>query len=61
MAYDSISAWTAAQSPAFSANWFFMRPRLVPQPKGVVLVIAPFNYPLFLLLVPLVRVRVGSG
>ncbi|OJT03594.1 Aldehyde dehydrogenase family 3 member B1 [Trametes pubescens] len=61
MAYDSIGAWTAAQSAAFSAKWFFMRPRGVPQPKGVVLVIAPFNYPLFLLLVPLISAIAGGN
>ncbi|KAI0636322.1 aldehyde dehydrogenase [Trametes polyzona] len=59
--HDNIEKWTAEQSPGFSPNWFFMKPRLRPEPKGVVLIIAPFNYPLFLLLVPLISAIAGGN
>ncbi|KAI0667966.1 aldehyde dehydrogenase [Trametes maxima] len=60
-AYDNIEKWAQEQSPDFSLNWFFMRPRLKAEPKGTVLVIAPFNYPLFLLLVPLISAIAGGN
>ncbi|KAI0763354.1 aldehyde dehydrogenase [Trametes elegans] len=60
-AYDSIETWTREHAPDFSPNWFFMSPRLKPEPKGVVLMIAPFNYPLFLLLVPLISAIAGGN
>ncbi|KAI0373634.1 aldehyde dehydrogenase [Pilatotrama ljubarskyi] len=61
MAYDKIEKWTKEQAPEFSANWFFMKPRLKPEPKGVVVLIAPFNYPLSLLLVPLISAIAGGN
>ncbi|OSC96948.1 aldehyde dehydrogenase [Trametes coccinea BRFM310] len=61
MAYDNIEKWTKEQAPDFNPNWFLMKPRLKPEPKGVVLVIAPFNYPLFLLLVPLISAIAGGN
>ncbi|CDO74240.1 hypothetical protein BN946_scf185031.g5 [Trametes cinnabarina] len=61
MAYDNIERWTKEQAPDFHPNWFLMKPRLKPEPKGVVLVIAPFNYPLFLLLVPLISAIAGGN
>ncbi|KAI0328290.1 aldehyde dehydrogenase [Cubamyces sp. BRFM 1775] len=61
MAYDNIEKWTKEQAPDFSLNWFLMKPRLKPEPKGVVLIIAPFNYPLFLLLVPLISAIAGGN
>ncbi|KAI0353649.1 aldehyde dehydrogenase [Trametes cingulata] len=60
-AYDKIEKWTKEQAPEFSANWFLMKPRLKPEPKGVVVLIAPFNYPLFLLLVPLISAIAGGN
>ncbi|CDO75126.1 hypothetical protein BN946_scf185010.g51 [Trametes cinnabarina] len=52
-AYKNIEKWAKPQSVDFSLNWFAMRPKLQTEPKGVVLIIAPFNLPLFLLLGPL--------
>ncbi|KAI0648649.1 aldehyde dehydrogenase [Trametes meyenii] len=60
-AYDNVEKWAQEQAPDFSLNWFFMRPRLKAEPKGTVLVIAPFNYPLFLLLVPLISAIAGGN
>ncbi|KAI0353663.1 aldehyde dehydrogenase [Trametes cingulata] len=54
MAYDNVEKWVKPQKIDFSLNWFPMGPKYVPEPKGVVLIIAPFNLPMFLLLGPLV-------
>ena len=43
----------------FDLNWFASGPRIRKEPKGVVLIIAPFNFPILLLLGHLVRPRVG--
>ncbi|KAI0648695.1 aldehyde dehydrogenase [Trametes meyenii] len=53
-AYDNVEKWVKPQNIGFSINWFAMKPRFTPEPKGVVLIIAPFNFPMFLLLGPLV-------
>ncbi|KAH9902373.1 aldehyde dehydrogenase [Cubamyces lactineus] len=52
-AYDNVEKWNKPQSMEFSLNWFPMRPKKIPQPKGVALIIAPFNLPVFLLFGPL--------
>ncbi|KAI0750051.1 aldehyde dehydrogenase [Daedaleopsis nitida] len=62
MAYDNIEQWTKPESTKFSINWAPMRPKVVPEPKGVVLLISPFNFPMFLLLSPLVSaIAAGNG
>ncbi|OCH89619.1 NAD-aldehyde dehydrogenase [Obba rivulosa] len=53
-AYDKVAKWAKQESAPFSFNWFAMSPAIRKEPKGVVLVISPFNYPIFLLLTPLV-------
>ena len=53
-AYNNVEAWTKPQSAEFSLDFFAMRPKLVAEAKGVILIIAPFNFPTFLLLSPLV-------
>ncbi|EMD33385.1 hypothetical protein CERSUDRAFT_117998 [Gelatoporia subvermispora B] len=53
-AYDNVAKWAKTESAAFSLNWFAMSPAIRKEPKGVVLVISPFNYPIYLLLTPLV-------
>ncbi|OBZ72483.1 Aldehyde dehydrogenase, dimeric NADP-preferring [Grifola frondosa] len=54
LAYDNVEKWAKQQSAPFSLSWFVMSPKLKAEPKGVILIIAPFNFPLFLLLNPLV-------
>ncbi len=54
MVYDKIDQWVKPQRIDFHFNWFPMGPKLVAEPKGVILNIAPFNVPVFLLLSPLV-------
>ncbi|KJA17586.1 hypothetical protein HYPSUDRAFT_192078 [Hypholoma sublateritium FD-334 SS-4] len=48
-----VEKWTRDEKPAFSVNFFAMRPRVRKEPKGTVLIISPFNYPVWLTLGPL--------
>ena len=59
-AYDKIEKWTKPQTADFNFNFFPMGPKLVAEPKGVALIIAPFNFPCFLLLSPLVSLRLRA-
>ncbi|CAL1698978.1 unnamed protein product [Somion occarium] len=52
-AYTNVEKWSKPESPAFSLNWFSMNPKIRKEPKGVVLIIGPFNVPLWCLLGPL--------
>ena len=54
-AYCNVEKWSKPQKPGFSLTWTLMRPVVRKEAKGVVLIIAPFNYPLWLTFVPLVR------
>ncbi|KAJ8473063.1 hypothetical protein ONZ51_g8114 [Trametes cubensis] len=49
-AYDNVAKWTKSERAPFNLNFFVMNPRMRPEPKGVVLAIAPFNAPVFMLL-----------
>ncbi|KAI0709501.1 aldehyde dehydrogenase [Earliella scabrosa] len=60
-AYDSVEKWTAHYRPVFDLNSWAMSPKIRPEAKGVVLVIAPFNAPMFLLLAPLVGAIAGGN
>ncbi|KAH9933554.1 aldehyde dehydrogenase [Epithele typhae] len=53
-AYANLDQWVKPQAAEFSLNFFAMGPKLVAEPKGTVLIIAPFNFPAFLLFSPLV-------
>ena len=53
-AYDKVEKWAAPEQAPFSWLWFATSPHVRNEPKGVVLLISPFNYPLYLLLVPFV-------
>ncbi|KZW03618.1 NAD-aldehyde dehydrogenase [Exidia glandulosa HHB12029] len=53
-AYENVHKWAKPDSPAFSINTFPMRPRVYKEPKGVALIIGPFNYPLFCVFTPFI-------
>lgn len=53
-AYANVSKWAKPESPAFTVNTFPFKPKIRKEAKGTVLIISPFNYPLWLSLVPLV-------
>ncbi|KAF9802238.1 hypothetical protein IEO21_09917 [Rhodonia placenta] len=52
-AHDNVEAWAAPQRAPFSLLWYPMSPITRKEPKGVVLIIGPFNYPVYLILCPL--------
>jgi aldehyde dehydrogenase (NAD+) len=54
-AVANIYKWTKTSKPPFNLTWTPMNPYLRREPKGVVLVIIPFNVPLYLTVSPLVR------
>ncbi|KIP07205.1 hypothetical protein PHLGIDRAFT_71410 [Phlebiopsis gigantea 11061_1 CR5-6] len=49
-AYDNVEKWARTEKTRFDFNWFASGPRIRKEPKGVVLIIAPFNFPILLLL-----------
>ncbi|KAG6865231.1 hypothetical protein C0991_004289 [Blastosporella zonata] len=52
-AHSNVEKWAKPEKPAFSLNFSAMRPVMYKEAKGVVLVISPFNYPLWLTVGPL--------
>ncbi|KNZ72494.1 Aldehyde dehydrogenase family 3 member B1 [Termitomyces sp. J132] len=52
-AYSNVEKWAKPEKPGFSLNFTVMRPVVYKEAKGVVLIISPFNYPLWLTLPPL--------
>lgn len=52
--YDNAEKWSKPQKTDFNFNFFAMSPKTKAEPKGVVLFVAPFNFPVFLIFSPLV-------
>ncbi|CAK5277533.1 unnamed protein product [Mycena citricolor] len=52
-AHDNVESWAKPEKPPMTFNFVFMNPRVLKQPKGAVLIISPFNFPLWLLISPL--------
>ena len=52
--FDNFEKWTKPESAEFSI-YFTAKPQIRKEPKGVVLIFVPFNYPIMLLMSPLVR------
>jgi len=46
-AYKKLDQWIKPEKAPFDANLFVFSPKVHKQPKGVVLIISPFNYPLW--------------
>ena len=53
-AYNSVEKWAAEQKAEFDLSFWAMGPKYRHEPKGVVLIIAPFNGPVVLTMSPLV-------
>lgn len=53
-AYHNVEKWAQPEKPSFSMNYTFFRPVIYKKSKGLVLIISPFNYPLWLTFTPLV-------
>ncbi|KAG8822651.1 hypothetical protein FRC19_005550 [Serendipita sp. 401] len=52
--YSNVSSWAKDINPPTGLNFRLMKLRIKPTPKGVVLIIAPFNFPLLLTFMPLI-------
>jgi hypothetical protein len=52
--FDNVEKWSKPESVGFSI-YFGARPKIRKEPKGVVLIFVPFNYPILILMSPLVR------
>ena len=60
-AYDNVEKWAAIYKPAFNLSFYAMSPKIRPEPKGTILVIAPFNGPIIMLMSPLVSTLLVYG
>ncbi|GJE85335.1 NAD-aldehyde dehydrogenase [Phanerochaete sordida] len=49
-AYNNVAKWAKTEKARWTLNFFTMRPAIRKEPKGIVLIIAPFNFPVLLLL-----------
>ncbi|KLO16920.1 aldehyde dehydrogenase [Schizopora paradoxa] len=52
-AYNHVERWAKTERAPFSMNYFAMGPKIRKEPKGIVLIISPFNYPAWLCLGPM--------
>jgi aldehyde dehydrogenase (NAD+)/aldehyde dehydrogenase (NAD(P)+) len=48
-AYKNIDAWVKTEKPPFNLTLAPFSPKIYKEPKGVVLIISPFNYPIWCL------------
>lgn len=51
--YHGVDKWAKPEKPAFNPQWFAMKPTIHKEPKGTVLIIVPFNYPVWLSVPPI--------
>lgn len=51
--YDNVEKWAAPQKAETTLSFYPMKPQTKAEPKGTVLIIAPFNFPVFLTMGPL--------
>ena len=56
LAYDRVEKWARTEKAPFSLEFFATNPVIRKEPKGVVLSITPFNYPVWLTLGPMVLI-----
>jgi aldehyde dehydrogenase (NAD+) len=59
-AYNNVEKWAKPEKAPFSLNFVAMRPVVFKEAKGAVLIISPFNYPLWLSL-PLIAGAIAAG
>lgn len=53
-AFNNVEKWARDTKPETTGAYKLMKLRIKPTPKGVVLIISPFNYPILLTFVPLI-------
>ncbi|KAF8556817.1 aldehyde dehydrogenase [Imleria badia] len=54
IAYDRVDKWARTEKAPFNVNFAAFRPVIRKEPKGVVLSISPFNYPVWLAIGPMI-------
>ena len=54
--YDNVEKWAKPDKPPFDFTWTAFRRAIAKEPKGTVLIINPFNYPVWVNFVPLVSI-----
>jgi acyl-CoA reductase-like NAD-dependent aldehyde dehydrogenase len=54
--YNGVAKWAKPESPPFTIVFAAMKPLIRKEPKGTVLIISPFNLPVWLTISPLVRI-----
>ncbi|KAI0084065.1 Aldehyde/histidinol dehydrogenase [Irpex rosettiformis] len=47
-AYDNVEKWSKTEKARWDMTWSVMKPQIRKEPKGVVLIITPFNFPVHL-------------
>ncbi|GJJ14523.1 hypothetical protein Clacol_008787 [Clathrus columnatus] len=47
LAYNKIDSWVKPEKAPFDLDFFVLSPKIYNEPKGPVLIIGPFNYPLW--------------
>ncbi|KAE9394091.1 NAD-aldehyde dehydrogenase [Gymnopus androsaceus JB14] len=56
----SFEKWAKPENAPFALNYAAMRPVIRKEPKGLILIISPFNYPIFLT-IPLIASALAAG
>ncbi|KDQ10043.1 hypothetical protein BOTBODRAFT_137325 [Botryobasidium botryosum FD-172 SS1] len=46
-AYRDVEAWSKPEGVTFNADFFLTKPKILKEPKGTVLIVGPFNFPIF--------------
>ncbi|KDQ07572.1 hypothetical protein BOTBODRAFT_59883 [Botryobasidium botryosum FD-172 SS1] len=52
--YQSVEKWAKPEGIPFDFNFFLTKPKIVKEPKGTVLIIGPFNFPILCTIRPLI-------
>ncbi|KDQ10042.1 hypothetical protein BOTBODRAFT_504647 [Botryobasidium botryosum FD-172 SS1] len=55
-AYNEVDAWAKPEGVKFDFNFFVTRPKILKEPKGTVLLVGPFNFPIFSTFKPLIGI-----
>ncbi|KAF8623849.1 hypothetical protein AX15_006169 [Amanita polypyramis BW_CC] len=58
--YNNVEKWAKPEKAPFSINFAAMRPVIYKEAKGVVLIISPFNYPIWLS-IPIMAGAIAAG
>lgn len=54
LAYNSVESWAATAKAPWNRKFWAMKPKVRKEPKGTVLVIGPYNSPVWSSFVPLI-------